>query len=110
MDVSRLFTQNLKKWRKIAGLSQKELAQKCGTGYSYMRQIESGVGHPSFALLTKLAEALEIEPYKLFYNDTAGEHCIVVESKDIDNIKTDFLKNISEEFDTVIGKLKRGAP
>jgi len=110
MDLSRLFIHNLKKWRKLAGLSQKKLAEKCGTGYSYMRQIESGVGHPSFALLTKIAEALEIEPYKLFYNEATAKRSIPVESENIDSIKTDFLKNVAHEFDAVIEKFKSGSP
>ena len=71
MDLSRLFIQNLKKWRKIKGFSQKKLAEKCETGYSYIRQIESGVGNPSFALLAKIAGALEIQPYQLFFDENA---------------------------------------
>ena len=70
MDLNAPFIQNLKKWRKIIGFSQKKLAEKCGAGHSYIRQIESGNRSPSFAFIGKIADALQIEPYQLFYDDT----------------------------------------
>ena len=69
MDLNRLFIHNLKKWRKTTGLSQKALAEKCGTAHSYIRQLESGKGHPSFAFIGKIADALQIEPHLLFYDE-----------------------------------------
>jgi transcriptional regulator with XRE-family HTH domain len=39
--------------------------------HSYIRQLESGKGHPSFSLIGKIANALQIEPYQLFYDETA---------------------------------------
>jgi transcriptional regulator with XRE-family HTH domain len=33
--------------------------------------LECGRGHPSFAFIGKLAQALQIEPYQLFYDETA---------------------------------------
>ena len=67
MDINRLFIVNLKKWRKIMGFSQKYLAEKCNTSHSYIRQLESGNGTPSFSFIGKLADALQIEPYQLFF-------------------------------------------
>jgi transcriptional regulator with XRE-family HTH domain len=70
MELNRLFIQNLKRWRKAMGISQKDLAEKCGTSHSYIRQLESGSGNPSFSFIGKIANALQIEPYQLFYNET----------------------------------------
>ena len=103
MDLTHVFVQNLKKWRKNMGFSQKTLAQKCGAAHSYIRQIESGTGHPSFAFIEKLASALDIEPFQLFYNETADTDG----SKYIQALKAEFLKKVESEFDTVINKLKR---
>jgi len=107
MDLTQIFVQNLKKWRKNAGFSQKTLAQRCNAAHSYIRQIESGTGHPSFAFIEKLAGALNIAPYKLFYDETAAKSGM--ESKYINTIKKDFLENVSHEFDTAIIKLKNNA-
>jgi len=71
MELNQLFIQNLKRWRKAMGISQKTLAEKCGTAHSYIRQLESGNGHPSFVFIGKIADALQIEPYRLFYDETA---------------------------------------
>ena len=106
MDLTHIFILNLKKWRKNMGLSQKTLADRCNTAHSYIRQIESGRGHPSFAFIEKLANALNIEPYRLFYDETAAESDISVKLENIDTIKTDFIKKMSHEFDIIINKLK----
>ena len=53
------------------GFSQQKLAEKCSTSHSYIRQLESGKGYPSFAFIAKIASALQIEPYQLFYNETS---------------------------------------
>jgi len=89
------------------GVSQKTLAERCNAAHSYIRQIESGTGHPSFAFIEKLANALNIEPYKLFYDETALKSGL--ESDKINKIKRDFLENVSHEFDFTIEKIKNEA-
>jgi len=105
MDLSRLFIQNLKKWRKATGLSQKKLAEKCGAGYSYIRQIEGGVGNPSFALLAKIAEALEIEPYQLFYDESSNPGQSAHE-RQIDAVKDKLLAEVSRNIQAAFDELK----
>jgi len=107
MDMTLVFINNLKKWRKNRGLSQKKLAEKCNAAHSYIRQIESKTGHPSFAFIEKLANALDIEPYKLFIDDTIIE---TEKLKIIETIKTDFLKKMSNEFDNSMVEFKNNIP
>jgi len=104
MDLDRLFVFNLKKLRKNMGLSQKTLAERCDTAHSYIRQIESGRGHPSFVFIGKLAKALNIEPYKLFYDETEKKSD---QSEYTELIKMEFLEKVSYEFDIAVRKLKR---
>jgi transcriptional regulator with XRE-family HTH domain len=106
MDLDDLFVLNLKKWRKNRGFSQKTLAERCDAAHSYIRQIESGSGHPSFAFIGKLANALNIEPYQLFYDEAAVQSGESVQAERIKSIKTEFLEKVAYEFDTVIDKLK----
>jgi len=105
MDLSRLFIRNLKRWRKISGLSQKMLAEKCGTGCSYVRQIESGVGTPSLAMLAKIAEALEIEPYLLLY-DEASSHGRAVRERHLEFVKGKLLEVVCGDIQSAFDELK----
>lgn len=103
MDLARIFVKNLKKWRKNRGLSQKILAERCDAAHSYIRQIESGKGHPSFIFIGKLANALNIEPYQLLYDGTKGNQGLKTE--DIEVLKSDFLEKISNEINNTVEKL-----
>jgi transcriptional regulator with XRE-family HTH domain len=105
MDLNQLFVRNLKKWRKKRGYSQKLLAERCNAAHSYIRQIESGSGHPSFALIGKLAYALDIDAYRLFYDETAEQREKPSQTSTIESIKADFLEKINRELDAVIEKL-----
>jgi transcriptional regulator with XRE-family HTH domain len=69
VDIQKVIMANIKKWRKEAGLSQDKLAGLCGTAPAYIRQIEIGHRSPSIRYLVKIAGALNIEPWRLLYED-----------------------------------------
>jgi transcriptional regulator with XRE-family HTH domain len=106
MDLNQLFVHNVKKWRKERGFSQKTLAERCNAAHSYIRQIESGSGHPSFAFIGKLADALSIEAYQLFYDETTARSENLSQTKYIEVLKASFLDKMAGEFDSIIGKLQ----
>jgi transcriptional regulator with XRE-family HTH domain len=106
MDLGQLFVFNLKKWRKNRRFSQKELAERCNAAHSYIRQIESGSGHPSFVFIGRLAHALNIEPYQLFYNETAAQPDKPAQAERLESIRIEFLEKVAEGLDVVIDKLK----
>jgi len=105
MDMDRLFISNLKKWRKVMGISQEKLAEKCGTAHSYIRQLESGKGHPSFAFIGKIAAALQIEPYQLFY-DEANKSAKSARQKHLEAMQKKLLESVSGEIEGVFEELK----
>jgi transcriptional regulator with XRE-family HTH domain len=107
MDFDQLFVRNIKKWRKNRGLSQKSLAERCNAAHSYIRQIESGKGKPSFAFIGKLADALGIEAYQLFYDETAAQREKPLQPAYIEAAKTNFLEKIAHELDAIIDKLQQ---
>ncbi len=55
-------------WRKIKGLTQEELANKCNTTQQTIAKIEQGSVDPKLSTLQKIADALECELSDLFYN------------------------------------------
>ncbi|GHU78326.1 hypothetical protein FACS189462_2780 [Spirochaetia bacterium] len=102
MDLYRLFVRNMKKWRKNRGISQKTLAERCEAAHTYIRQIESGSRTPSFAFIVKLAKALDIEAYRLFYDETAAKDKNPSQVEYLEAIKSEILAQVAAGIDTVI--------
>lgn len=69
MDVRRLVGQNLRRYRKAAGLSQEELAHRARLDRTYISGVERGVRNPTILVLQEIANALGIEPEELLARD-----------------------------------------
>ncbi len=58
--------ENIKKFRKEAGLTQKTLAVKSGLSFSMISKLESGEqSNPSFETIRKIAAVLKVAPGEL---------------------------------------------
>ena len=57
---------NIKERREQLGVSQKELAEKCGIAQSTLCDIEQGRSKPSLPVAVKIAEVLKVEDIKFF--------------------------------------------
>ena len=68
MDIMPIFMHNLRKYRKRAKLTQEKLAELCGTDFRYIGLIETGRRCPSLEFIGKISSALNIAPYKLFFD------------------------------------------
>jgi len=73
MGLQQVFMANLRKFRKSQGLTQDKLAEMCNTDPCYIRQIEIGRRFPSLQYIERIANALNIAPYLLFYDETNDE-------------------------------------
>ena len=73
MDLPGLFSANMRMYRKRAGITQERLAELCDTEPAYIGQIETGRRCPSLSYVEKIAAALGVAPYRLFYDEKAGE-------------------------------------
>ncbi len=62
MDVVQLLGANVRRYRKLAGMSQEELALESGMKRSYVSDLERGTRNPSVRALGRLAAALKVEP------------------------------------------------
>jgi len=69
MEIMKVFTYNLKKYRKKRGLTQEKLAEIINTATSYIGGFEINIGTPSLEMVEKIAKALDIEPFRLFVDD-----------------------------------------
>ena len=69
MDIVKVFGTNLKKYRMATELSQEAFADRCGMHRTYISAIECYRRSISLENIQRIADALEIETYKLFLED-----------------------------------------
>lgn len=69
--IKREFVENLIYYRNQKSLSQLELSGICDCGKSTISGIEAGKTFPSFDLIYRLADALEIHPADLFLRNAS---------------------------------------
>lgn len=65
MDIIKVFGTNLRKYRTEKGYSQEKFAEHCGLHRTYISDIERFQRNISLENIQKIADALEIEAYKL---------------------------------------------
>jgi len=89
---------NMKTRRKQIGFTQEKLAELCNTDPCYIRQIENGRRFPSLAYIERIAAALNISPYLLFYDetDTDNERLAALQGEQKQKIKTMLIESISK--------------
>lgn len=66
MGTRHIFIQNLKFYRKQAGLTQEKLAEKIGMSTSYIGDMEARERFPSAETIDKIADALDVPVSTLF--------------------------------------------
>ena len=66
MDILKVFGKNLRKYRNEKNLSQEKFAEICNLHRTYISDIERGQRSIALNNIQKIADALEIETYKLF--------------------------------------------
>lgn len=69
MDIIRVFSKNLKKYRTAIGLSQEAFAERAGLHRTYISAIERGKRSIALDNVQKIADALEIDTYLLFIDN-----------------------------------------
>lgn len=72
MRLLQVFSNNLRKYRNAAGLSQEAFANKAGLHRTYISALERGKRSIALDNIEKISDALEIDAYLLFV-DTPEE-------------------------------------
>ena len=92
MKELKLFGMRIKELRTIRKLSQEQLAEKAAISPKYMSRIEMGQQFPSINVITKLANALQVELKDFFEFDNE-----VRNTKELKEIISVLLKETDEE-------------
>lgn len=66
MDIIKVFGSNVRKYRTAKGISQEKFAELCGLHRTYISDIECFRRSISLENIQKIADALELDTYKLF--------------------------------------------
>ena len=69
MDIIKVFADNVRYYRTRSGLSQEAFAEKCGLHRTYISAIECYRRSISLENIHLIADALEIDTYKLFMEE-----------------------------------------
>ena len=70
MPATRLpLAERLKELRASAGLSQREVAERCELSLEFISRIERGVASPSLDVMMRLCDALGCTPNDLLLRD-----------------------------------------
>lgn len=69
MNIIQVFGTNVRKYRMEKKLSQEKFAELCGLHRTYISDIECFRRSISLDNIQKIADALEIETYKLFLEE-----------------------------------------
>jgi len=98
MALQQVFMVNMKNRRKQIGFTQEKLAELCNTDPCYIRQIENGRRFPSLAYIERIAAALNIAPYLLFYDETGTdkEGLAALRGEQKQKIKTMLIENVTK--------------
>lgn len=62
---SKIVARQVKKFRNSAGLTQAEVAAKCGIYRTYLSRIETGLANPTLDVLFALAITLNVQIFEL---------------------------------------------
>lgn len=73
MDILKVFGTNVRKYRLEKKLSQEDFADLCGLHRTYISDVERFNRSISLENIQKIADALEIDTYKLFIEGKAVE-------------------------------------
>ena len=109
MHLRAVFVRNLRKYRNYRGFTQAKLAELCDKDTSYIGQIEIGTRFPSMELIEKIAEALQIEPYLFFLEDSEEGMAQIpplVNANGIpDSVKDELIKQLNVAIIKVVKKI-----
>lgn len=66
MDIVKVFGTNVRKYRNEKGISQEKLAELSGLHRTYISDVERFQRSIALENIQRIADALEVETYKLF--------------------------------------------
>ncbi len=101
-SLLEVISENVRFFRKKAGLSQLKLAYQLEMAPSYLAEIERGKQYPSLKIIERMADYFNIEPYQLLQPleleknkeiSIQEEHLLRTMKEKINNLIDSFIDN-----------------
>lgn len=99
--------QKIKKFRKINGISQEELAEKIGISTTHMSHIETGSTKLSLAVLVSIANALDVRTDDLLNLNINSNSSLSELSEILEGCSNEHLKIITDIVKTTKTSLEK---
>jgi transcriptional regulator with XRE-family HTH domain len=102
-DIRQVLAENMKKYRKIQGISQAKLAESINTATNYIAMIEIGKKFPSAGMLGRIAGALNVDTPELF--TTRNVTFMPIVNVSLNRLFNDILGDIHQLEEKVNGRV-----
>ena len=99
-EIKAALGQNIKNLRSGRQYSQAELAEKADISIIYLSNIERGKKFPKPAILSQIAEGLDVEVYELFKTDHVPKATATSNKKYINRISKDITQKVMQAMET----------
>jgi len=98
-NIKEILAANLRENRRKKGLTQEKLAEMADISLRYLAMLELGESFPSGEVLEKLAKALDIQAFQLFYPSSTPEGALLhLEQSIVINIEKVVADAIDKNF------------
>lgn len=91
-----VFSNNLRYYRTIKGITTKELAKKSGIAYSTLRDYERGICYAKPEKIKKLAEKLDISPLMLTEEQDISKIMGIIDNSEDNKIMLEIMTRLSK--------------
>lgn len=97
MDKKReIFSNNLRYYMKIKGMTRNELADLTGIAYTTIRDYEKGICYAKMDKIKKIAEELDISPLMLTEKQNISEIMRIVDNSEDSQIMLEIMVKLSK--------------
>ena len=109
VDIPLLLGQNVRKFRKMAGLTQSQLSERLEITQKHLSVIETGAQFASAPLISRICKELSVTPGMLFGGDMGSRHLAILQSM-IHNLMNSKLESLYQRLHSDIQSLRQEPP
>ena len=104
-ELRKTVGENIKRYRKASNLTQMALAEKANLSVGYLCDLESGKKWGMSETISRLAVALNIQPFQLFLTEVKINN--FPPAAELLQLYSDLKENIDKEFTKLLKKYPR---
>jgi transcriptional regulator with XRE-family HTH domain len=106
-EIKAVLGDNIRNIRIHRHYSQADLAEKADISIIYLSNIERGKKYPKPAILSQIAEGLEVEVYELFKSNHIPRAVVKDNNKFINHLSKDITQKVMKAMETGFRKYIR---